>query len=256
MRTIICSLLLGLFSALPVFAAPACDPVALEFNSSAVPPYKSSAMKASMTAQKATPKNAPVMLFGDSQMARWPEDKLADTFGKGNVINLGVSGDRTQNSLWQMDGLDTSAYSPKLIVLSDAANNLGDSEPACAIAHGMEVVIGRLRSTWPQAKIIVLKTLPRGEGFQNADEARNQIFEEIVPKFDDHTVLLDIDRAVTCDGMKEFPKSYLETKWATGKAPSPCKYYEDDLIHISKIGYDDVLKPAIVKKMADLHLKL
>lgn len=218
--------------------AQECDKLAVEFNSTPAPPYKSSAMRDSLAVEDAAPRDAPVMLFGDSQMARWPQRKLDDLFGSRMTVNLGVSGDRTQNSLWRLERLEAEKYSPKFVIVSNGANNLGDNEPACAIALGMTALVERVHTAWPSAKIIVLKTLPRGEDFRGGELSRQGIYAGFSPAVKVDVTVLDVDYVITCNGLSQFPKEYYEAKWRNGRAPSPCKFYEDDLIHISEDGYD------------------
>ena len=179
-------------------------------------------------------------------------EELRRTFGNIDVINLGVSGDRSQNSLWRLERTKKEDYAPKAIILSEGANNVSDNEPACAIASGIRAVISELRSSWPDATVIVLKTLPRGDNFSQADDTHREVYDIVSSTLDPKTFIVDVGEAMTCGGMRQFPQSYYDLKWRTGKAPSPCKYFEDDLVHISKQGYADIVGPAVIKQLVEI----
>jgi len=75
-------------------------------------------------------------------------------------LNFGISGDRTENVLWRLENGELENLSPKMIVLSVGQENYGDSSEK--IAEGIQSICALIRSKHPQAFLIVLTLLPRG----------------------------------------------------------------------------------------------
>lgn len=118
-------------------------------------------------AAEAPPAN--VVFLGDSITQGW-EDGGAEAWNRAiaplGALNLGVSGDRTENVLWRLQQAPITRLQPKCVVLLIGTNNLGHGthtgEQALA---GVLEVIRTIRAQAPAAKLLVLDVFPRGERF-------------------------------------------------------------------------------------------
>lgn len=218
-------------------AGAECNPVAVDFNTKPAPVYRSSAMRDHFKLLDVGPKKAPLMLIGDSQGAQWPQEKLDALFGKGNVLNLALAGDRIQNTLWRLEQIEPAQYNPSFIFLALGTNNQGDEEPGCAIAKGLTAVQVKLANYWPNAKIIMLKMMPRGtDGFGYQEKERVVAMKEV--RLLPQTTLLDVDQDITCGLMGVPSSTWFKLKSAVWPGQSACKYMRADSLHLSNEGYD------------------
>lgn len=112
----------------------------------------------------------PVLFVGDSITHFW-ESKGAEVwkrhFAEGDykALNIGISGDRTENILWrlqhgQIDGLD-----PKAVVVMIGTNNIGHRQPDQESGYdtfcGVRAIVDDLEKRCPNAQIIVHTIFPR-----------------------------------------------------------------------------------------------
>ena len=72
----------------------------------------------------------PVVFIGDSITHRWEKPGKAAwdaNFGSGDyrALNLGFSGDSTENVLWRLDNGELDGLDPKAVVLMIGTNNTG-----------------------------------------------------------------------------------------------------------------------------------
>lgn len=85
-----------------------------------------------------------------------------------NALNLGYSGYRTENILWNLkNGELDYKYPPKLIVLLIGTNNADDRHfktvnTAEEIAEGTEEIVKLIKERLPATKILLLRIFPRG----------------------------------------------------------------------------------------------
>jgi lysophospholipase L1-like esterase len=92
----------------------------------------------------------------------------AKHFAPRHAINLGYSGYRTENILWNLqDGELEFARSPKLFVLLIGTNNTDDRHfprvhTAEEVFAGTKAIVDLIRKRHPTSKILVLRIFPRG----------------------------------------------------------------------------------------------
>lgn len=136
------------------------------------------------------------VFVGDSITHNW--DVVAPDLQKqyfGDVLNLGYSGDQTQNTLWRIARIDWKVVAPKRIMLMIGTNNTHISKEAPENTfNGIKAIVRYLRAECPQAKITLLKIFPRGA---NASDAFRQVNEQVnarLPELADeqHVYLRDI----------------------------------------------------------------
>ena len=132
------------------------------------------------------------LLMGDSIIDWWRRAGLAvyeENFGSLNCANFGIAGDRTQGVLWRMANGELSGYQPKLMMLMIGTNNLSGrrSTPNTPeeIAMGIATIVATFRTTFPEARVLLLGIFPRGA--EATDQFREPIrrINEIIAGLDD-----------------------------------------------------------------------
>ncbi len=113
---------------------------------------------------------AQVLLLGDSITQGWggPGRRVSSPGGAAfskyftdwRTVNMGMSGDRTQNLLWRIQhgALDVT---PAAVVIAIGINNRND-DSAEAVAKGIEAVVREVKKRGPKAKVIVCGLFPTG----------------------------------------------------------------------------------------------
>jgi len=108
-----------------------------------------------------------VLMVGDSITQNW-ETQGKEVWEKEikslNAINLGFGGDRTEHVLWRLDHLPKLKTSPKVAVVMVGTNNIcwGRDKPKYA-AEGVAAIATKLRTIYPEMKVLVLGVFPRRE---------------------------------------------------------------------------------------------
>jgi lysophospholipase L1-like esterase len=91
-----------------------------------------------------------------------------------NALNLGYSGARIENILWNLQHGELERQSPKAVILLIGTNNADDANYPSVnteqqIAEGTEAILKLLRRRLPTAKILVLRIFPRQNVYRNED---------------------------------------------------------------------------------------
>ena len=109
------------------------------------------------------------LLMGDSITDWWRRfgsELYERHFAPLSCANFGIAGDRTQGVLWRMENGELEGYSPRLMMLMIGTNNLSGrrSEPntPAEIAMGIATIVVKFRTTFPDAKVLLLGVFPRG----------------------------------------------------------------------------------------------
>lgn len=168
-----------------------------------------------------------VVFVGDSITQSWAgpgEETWKELFAPRKAINLGVSGDRTQNVLWRLDHglLEPLAADARVAVVMIGTNNAthGECTPA-EIADGVVAVTERLLAGLPRAKVLLLAIFPRGprdKAPARRCAAANALLAE---RFADH------DRVV----YRDIGDRFVAPGEEIDRAVMP------DLLHLSKAAY-------------------
>lgn len=115
-----------------------------------------------------------LVFLGDSITQGWENEgaeAFEDAFGQWRTLNLGFSGDRTENVLWRLEHGEVEGIDPKLVVMMIGTNNTGHRmDPPDEVAAGVTAIVSELRRRLPESKILLLAIFPRGE--TPADEMR------------------------------------------------------------------------------------
>lgn len=104
--------------------------------------------------------NFDLCFLGDSITQEWPGDLLNQHFGKHRPANFGIGGDRAENVLFRLQNGELDDTTPKLIVVLLGINNLGMGNTPGEAALGVSLVLRKLRSTVPEARILLLGVFP------------------------------------------------------------------------------------------------
>ena len=164
-------------------------------------------------------KKIDMVFVGDSITHFWDttgKEVAAEKFPNNTILNLGFSGDRTQQTIWVTSQKEIwSKINPKLITLMIGTNNIGWNESdAAATLEGIKIILGNLRKNAPEAKILLFAIFPRGK--DNTDRFRPQIniVNAALPKLADgkNIIFVDInDKLMNPDGTitKEMMPDYL-----------------------------------------------
>ncbi|HMQ15962.1 MAG TPA: GDSL-type esterase/lipase family protein [Phycisphaerae bacterium] len=185
------------------------------------------------TRQAAEAGKTNVVFIGDSITEGWEgagRQAWERHFASHGALNLGISGDRTQHVLWRLNHGNVDGLRPKVVVVMIGTNNSnGDDNTVGEIAAGVRAVVSRLREKLPEATILLLDVLPRGEQ-PGAQRGKLCQVNQVIARLHDakqvvflpigHHFLADdgvIDRRIMPDYLHLSPEGY-ET-WAAAIEP-------------------------------------
>ena len=150
-------------------------------------------------------KRCRLVFVGDSITDNWRKpgkDVWEKKFTKFNSLNLGYSGDRTENVLYRLIyGKNLPAnINPRAFILLIGTNNFGHRmDDPKDVAAGEIKIVEFLRSARPDAHVIVMATFPRGgEKFAGKIEAQNEAVSAWIKARNDKKIsFLDINPKFT-----------------------------------------------------------
>lgn len=166
-------------------------------------------------------------------------------YGPRKAVNLGYSGYRTENILWNIENGELDGQSPKVIVLEIGTNNVDEKNyptrhTAGQLAGGIEAIVKLIRVKLPDTKIIVLRSFPGCYGGPNPTSHRAILdrASEIASKLDDgeHVFYCDVNHIfLNLDGTikHEFMPDWLHPNpegaklWAQAMEPLLSKLMDD-----------------------------
>ena len=124
-------------------------------------------------------------MLGDSITQGWEDEALPlwrRYFEPRKAINLGFSGDRTEQVLWRLQNGAADNISPGLVCLLIGTNNTGHrQDPPNETVAGIEAILGELRTRLPRSRILLHAVLPRGAEATDPERLINaRINERIV----------------------------------------------------------------------------
>uniref|UniRef100_A0A2K5D8E3 Platelet-activating factor acetylhydrolase IB subunit alpha1 n=1 Tax=Aotus nancymaae TaxID=37293 RepID=A0A2K5D8E3_AOTNA len=79
-----------------------------------------------------------------------------------HALNFGIGGDRTQHVLWRLENGELEHIRPKIVVVWVGTNNHGHT--AEQVTGGIKAIVQLVNERQPQARVVVLGLLPRGQG--------------------------------------------------------------------------------------------
>jgi lysophospholipase L1-like esterase len=134
-----------------------------------------------------------IAVFGDSFVQVWPDRQFDEAFPSGKAMRLGVGGDQTQHLLWRIDHGNFPSTEPATIVLLIGTNNINARQSAEIAANGVASIVVRLRQKAPNARILVVGILPRGESAASPDRIAARDTNALLAKCQDGTKIRFID---------------------------------------------------------------
>ncbi|WP_226996511.1 platelet-activating factor acetylhydrolase IB subunit [Thalassotalea crassostreae] len=156
-----------------------------------------------------------------------------------NALNIGFSGDRTENVLWRLENGAVDNIDPKLLVLMIGTNNTGHRQDKPEdTALGIKAILASLENKLPKTKILLLAIFPRGATTEDPLRKINDDINDIIKSYDDgdRVYYLDINHIFVDE------KGNLSTDVMS------------DLLHPNKSQYQvwaDAIEPSVAKLMAD-----
>jgi len=139
-----------------------------------------------------------LLMIGDSITHGWDKNYWEMYYAHRKPINLGFSGDRTENVLWRLDNLPLDKISPKAAMVMIGTNNVGhNSTNPKETAEGVKAIVNRLQKAFPEMQILVLNVFPRdnkpdGDMRKKVDEINSYLPD--VLKNEKNVTLLDINQ--------------------------------------------------------------
>lgn len=163
-----------------------------------------------------------VLLIGDSITHGWEGqmDLLRDA---GSFVNLGTSGDRTENVLWRLrNGNLPEGLRPRACVVMIGTNNTGHRMDSPEdIAAGVRAILAELQARAPGTPIILYRIFPRGEKPGDAMRANNEQANA--------RIATDLPQGVR---MRDLAPRFLDAEGNLPRAIMP------DLLHPNRRGYE------------------
>jgi lysophospholipase L1-like esterase len=113
-----------------------------------------------------------------------------------NPLNLGFSGDMTQNVLWRLNHGELKDISPKLAVIMIGTNNTfpppSQVHTAENIADGIKNIACTVRRHLPNTKILILAIFPRGQ-YPSAERIKNAAASVLASQIADGKTIFYLD---------------------------------------------------------------
>ena len=178
---------------------------------------------------KAAPGDYDIEFIGDSITQGWEGNgakvwrKLAHEY---KIINMGVSGDRTEHVLWRFEQGQLSGIKAKVAVVMIGTNNSNknkdgtDTYTDAEILAGVTAIVEQIHARQPDTKILLLGIFPRGQAF-NTQRGRLLEVNQVLAKLDDGQHIFYLD----------FGSQYVGTDGSISKDIMP------DALHPKEAGY-------------------
>jgi lysophospholipase L1-like esterase len=183
-----------------------------------------------------------LVFIGDSITQGWESHGKAmweKYYAPRKALNLGYSGDRTEQVLWRFENGELDGLKPKAAVVMIGTNNTGHrNDPPEDIAAGVEAILAALRSKLPDTKVLLLAIFPRAATADAPMRANNDKANELIAK------LADGERVVFLSVNDKF----LQPDGVLAKTIMP------DLLHPQATGYRiwaEAMEPALARLMGD-----
>ena len=189
--------------------------------------------------ERAKQGNIDLLLHGDSITDWWVQNEenkavFEKYFGNIKTANFAVAGDTTQGVLWGLRNGEGQGFQPKAVMLMIGTNNTGGSTGP-EIAAGIGAVILELRTSFPDAKILLLAIFPRG---MPGDAVRDKIAQvnKLIARLDDQKRVFFLD---------------IGSKFLDEKGVFLPESFRPDNLHPQAKGYE-IWGQAVQAKLAEL----
>ena len=194
------------------------------------------------------------------------QDVWKKYFGTRNAINLGYSGYRTENIIWNIQNGELENQSPKVIILEIGTNNIDEKNfltrhTAGQLAGGIEEIIKILREKSPFSKIILLRCFPGSYSGPNptshrrileraSDIASNLADNEHIFYRDVNHVFLNMDGSINQELMPDYlhPNAKGAELWLEAMEPLLSKLMEDESKNDKKISNTAIIPTSKIEE--------
>jgi lysophospholipase L1-like esterase len=195
---------------------------------------------------KAAPGEYDIEFIGDSITQGWEgagKNVWQELGAKYKVINMGVSGDRTEHVLWRFAQGQLDGIKAKVAVVMIGTNNSNknkdgtDTYSTSEILEGITAIVNEIRRRQPDTKILLLGIFPRSKAFS---EQRGRLLQinQALAKLDDGKQVFYLD----------FGSQLIEKDGSISKDIMP------DALHPNEAGYR-IWAAAIEPKLKELLAK-
>lgn len=180
-----------------------------------------------------------LLMVGDSITHSWENDGKAiwnEYYANRHALNIGFSGDRTEQVVWRIQNGAIDGISPKLAVIMIGTNNAGHrAEKSVYTAAGVRMIIDELQLRLPETKILLLGIFPRGANREDKLRKLNVSTNQIISQFADGENIHFLD----------ISDQFLDSKGNLPKSIMP------DLLHPNAKGYE-IWAKAMESKIVEL----
>ncbi|OHB52528.1 MAG: hypothetical protein A2Y10_00375 [Planctomycetes bacterium GWF2_41_51] len=183
--------------------------------------------------------NVDLIFIGDSITQGWEgegQEVWQQYYAKRNAVNMGFSGDQTQQVLWRLYNGELAGISPKLAVIMIGTNNSGcDDNTATEIGEGIIAICQKIRNDLPKTKILILAIFPRGEQ-PSPQREKNAAASELASNIADNEWIYYLD----------IGRKFLDNEGTLPKDLMP------DFLHPNAKGYQiwaEAIEPLVYKLM-------
>lgn len=166
-----------------------------------------------------------IVFFGDSITEVYKVDEF---FPKRNVINSGISGDRTENLLERMD--DVYRYNPSKVFLLIGINDLNREKSIDEITKNIQKIINNIKANRKYTKIYIESVYPINRNvFEEKDYSFNEkINNDIIKELNNKIKIL----------CKENKIQYIDVYNSLLDNDGNLKdIYTNEGLHLSDLGY-------------------
>ncbi len=183
-----------------------------------------------------------LLMIGDSITHGWEsggKKSWDQYYAKRHALNIGFSGDRTEQVIWRLQHGAVDGIAPKLAVIMIGTNNAGHRQDKPEhIALGVKAILGELAQRLPDTKCLVLAIFPRGADANDPLRKINDAANEIIKGYADgkRVFFLDVN------------SQFLDQDAVLPKSIMP------DLLHPNEEGYQlwaSAMEPTIEQLMGE-----
>lgn len=117
-----------------------------------------------------------------------------------SLLDLGYSGQRTENMIWRMTHGELDGYEAKAVTVLAGTNN---RNPPADIARGIRRLVEVIRERQPKAKVFLMAVFPRGEKPDDPNRVRLAEVNRLIRRIADGTDVIWCDigaRMLSSDG--------------------------------------------------------
>ena len=174
-----------------------------------------------------------LVFFGDSITHNWENqgrpvlEELRKTY---SILDIGYSGDKTENLIWRGQNGELDGYQAKCIMLMIGTNNTWHRKDKPAdIAAGIRRILDVIAEKQPQAKTLLLPIFPFGDKPDHPNRVNNEAANALIRGFADGEKVIWVD----------FNSKFLDEKGDNVK-------WMPDHCHPNTAGYREIWLPAVL----------